>query len=928
MSIFDTQDTCCTPTELSLAGPDNRPGLAQIRYRLGTHPRFKQAMLRALNAAPALTGLSSRDDADASIALIDGWATVLDVLGFYQERIANEGFLLPAGERRSVLELARAIGYELNPGVAAETFLAFTVEQVPGAETEIRIDSGLKVQSIPGQDEKPQTFETVEQLAALPELNELRPRLAAPHSFLRATTRVYVEGVGTRLEPGDLVLLVGRSRENRPLSERWDVRTLIEVETDAKNNRTILRWAHELGHADPWVEPAESPKLYAFRVRASLFGFNAPDWRLMSENIKQEFDPDGNQRTQWPDFRIQTVAERRIDLDAVYESILTDSWILLDKPGYRELYRAERVFTDSRTDYSLTAKTTSMILDANRHLTWFPLRDTSVFAASEILPLADDPIELPVFGDRIELNEAYPQLQAGRRVIFHGLPARQVVVSDRSRIYRSGDEVRTGSLPPLQLIPDDGGSALDLAEGDLLEIASAPETLANGDIAWRLVTDGGIAGTVIADADDLLVVSDAERDASTFAPRHTQAEVAEVNTIRAIEGDEQHSVLVLETALQFTYQRQSLRINANVAAATHGETRAEIIAELTGGARSETIGSGNSAIGMQSFTLTQTPLTYTQAATASGGESSLEIRVDGIAWSEVPSLYDQPGDARVYATRQNDQHKTTVMFGDGIHGARLPTGRDNIAATYRIGTGMEGQVRRDQLQLLMDRPLGIKDVTNPLCAEGAQDPEDLDAARANAPLTVLTLDRIVSAQDFEDFARAFAGIGKAQAAVLWNGERQIVHLTVGGADGRPVDPAATLLGNLRSAIDLARHPDQEIRIDSYIEQRFSLSLALVIAATHGRETVVDAVRELLTDSYRFETRAFAQSVTASEIAALVQAVDGVEAVILKHLDGRHPLQYPTLTAAPAHWDNDQTSIVPAVLLLLDPDALGLEVQVS
>jgi len=192
----------------------------------------------------------------------------------------------------------------------------------------------------------------------------------------------------------------------------------------------------------------------------------------------------------------------------------------------------------------------------------------------------------------------------------------------------------------------------------------------------------------------------------------------------------------------------------------------------------------------------------------------------------------------------------------------------------------------------------------------------------------LTLERIVSAQDFEDFARAFAGIGKAQATVLWNGERQIVHLTVGGADARPIEPGATLLANLRAAIDLARHPDQEIRIDSYSESRFSLSLALVIAADHERETVQTAVRDGLVEHYRFANRAFAQSVSAAEIAARVQAVDGVEAVVLKSLGGQDPLQHPTLNALPAHWNPAHSRIVPATLLLIDADAITLEILES
>jgi hypothetical protein len=68
-----------------------------------------------------LTDLATRALDDPSMAILDAAAVVADVLTFYQERIANEGFLRTATERRSVLEMARAIGYELNPGVAATT---------------------------------------------------------------------------------------------------------------------------------------------------------------------------------------------------------------------------------------------------------------------------------------------------------------------------------------------------------------------------------------------------------------------------------------------------------------------------------------------------------------------------------------------------------------------------------------------------------------------------------------------------------------------------------------------------------------------------------------------------------------------------------------------------------------------------------------
>src|SRR5437868_9107641 len=144
---------CCagiaarTPVEVS-----NRPGLSALAYRIGTHAQFRDTLSARLSDAsrPALRGLTTRDADDFSLALLDAWATVADVLTFYQERIANESYLRTATEMRSVLELARTIGYELRPGVAANAYLAFTLEDAAGAPGYATLVVGTKVQSVPG----------------------------------------------------------------------------------------------------------------------------------------------------------------------------------------------------------------------------------------------------------------------------------------------------------------------------------------------------------------------------------------------------------------------------------------------------------------------------------------------------------------------------------------------------------------------------------------------------------------------------------------------------------------------------------------------------------------------------------------------------------------------------------------------------------
>jgi hypothetical protein len=126
---------CCEGTQALTPAPlYNRPGLSSLAYRVGTHGSFFETMKSKLathevEAVGAdgetvetfrpLRALTTRDTSDFSIALLDGWATVADLLSFYQERIANEGYLRTATERRSVLELARLVGYTLRPGVSS-----------------------------------------------------------------------------------------------------------------------------------------------------------------------------------------------------------------------------------------------------------------------------------------------------------------------------------------------------------------------------------------------------------------------------------------------------------------------------------------------------------------------------------------------------------------------------------------------------------------------------------------------------------------------------------------------------------------------------------------------------------------------------------------------------------------------------------------
>src|ERR1041384_4580721 len=146
-----------TSTALQLTKHDNQPALPEISYRIGTYSsslqRLKTYLLLHRNDyLPGLRMLSLYADESWAISLLEAWAIVVDILSFYQERIANEGYLRTATELRSIQELVGLIGYEPRPGVAASAYLAFTVRQTPTAPTRhVLVPAGTVIQSIPTQ---------------------------------------------------------------------------------------------------------------------------------------------------------------------------------------------------------------------------------------------------------------------------------------------------------------------------------------------------------------------------------------------------------------------------------------------------------------------------------------------------------------------------------------------------------------------------------------------------------------------------------------------------------------------------------------------------------------------------------------------------------------------------------------------------------
>jgi hypothetical protein len=867
-------------------GESNLPGLPSITYRTGVWATFRESMLARLSSSdyPALAMLKTRDDDDFSIALLDASAVVFDILTFYQERLANESYIRTATQLDSLTNLSRLIGYQPSPGVSASTYLAFTLTAATGQPTDptiaaITIPAGTQAQSVPAQGQTPQAFETSSDILAKADWNALPVQTGYPWIPKSGNLSVYLAGTATQLNPGDAILIVGDERlQEPPDTNKWDVRVVTAVQPDTINQRTLVTWSEPLGSGGSG--PAQkNPLFYALRQRASLFGYNAINPLMLANTTLCALQDAGLVTTgsspEWQ-FGVDRATgnlfgdESLVDLDATYSKLVPEGWLVLIHPdantsrspaGFVSLYQITSVTTVSRSDYGISAKITRVMTDTSTSLDEYytDTRATSVLTQSELLPVAEQPLDHPLYGTFLDLEVVRPDLA--------GVSA--VAITGKSQKIT----VNTG-ITGLVFVPDDGTAQVLLTQGETLTVIQPPQLLtssgANSGAVPRWSTSyktldlyvadsNGRSGTVTAQLANFSLAASAQSDPVV-------TEFANIASMSVVIEPFPHTRILLQKPLINCYDRSVTTVNANVAPATAGSSVTELL------------GSGSASTANQAFKLKQFPLTYVQAPTPTGSQSTLQVMANGVTWNNVQTLYNQLPTAQVYTTVNLPGGKTLVKFGDGVEGATLPTGQNNILANYRVGLGSAGNVATGAITTLVDRPVGVSGVVNPMAATGGQDTQTVGDIRANAPLSVLTLGRAVSITDYQNFAASFAGIAKASAIWMSSGAYRGVFLTVAGAGGAALPAGNPTLGYLLTALQSYGNPNVAIYAQSFLETTFQLSADINYDPAYDATTVKAAILQSLTATYSFAARSFGQGVSGDEVAALIQGVAGVIAV--------------------------------------------------
>lgn len=257
-------------------------------------------------------------------------------------------------------------------------------------------------------------------------------------------------------------------------------------------------------------------------------------------------------------------------------------------------------------------------------------------------------------------------------------------------------------------------------------------------------------------------------------------------------------------------------------------------------------------------------------------------------------LASGPADRHLAVEVDDDGH-AHLRFGDGESGRRPEAGAA-FRARYRIGGGPAGNVGAESIAFLVQRnPSGVTALPrNPLPAQGGTAREPVAEIKTLAPHAFRReLRRAITAEDYATLVtRHFKDrVQRAAATLRWTGSGDEVLVAVDALGGE--EPAPELRAEIAEFLRRFRRIGHDLVVAPARLVSLDLGLTVCVRPDDIRGHVKAAVLELLSSRVLPDGRrgffhpdnfTFGQGVAASRIVAAVQAVQGVESVVVTKLE--------------------------------------------
>ena len=845
---------------------ENRPGLSHIRYRLGSYADIRTALLAGLDRKPGLAQWTYRGADDPGIALIEGASILGDILTFYQELYANEAFLRTARWRDSIADLVRLLGYRLSPGLGGRTTFAFEVKGDVPVDVPAHFPIKADLEHVP----KPVEFETADDAITYPWLSRfnLYRRLFTP-AIAPSTTEFYIDSPDQLLTPIELKpndrLVIGEANNAANPGRLTNAEIVIVDSARELHGRKIYKIKGALKRT------GSVSSLTAFKIGRTFhhFGHNAAPTFV---------DPTAS---------VASTSSSSTS-NGVTTATLTSGGVVLKKTAFSKWLNQPTSSYTHAVDYVGNTGTTRIVVPD------LAAKDFALDA--EVRDLATG-VRLIV---EATLYEGY------------GTHQKPVTLVRKVSAIRSASltwALTTGSTSFVTLdqtlTVSEGGITYDLADvrqflihevlSPAIELRAGVQETAEtaGNQLYFFGTDAQVQP--LADRRLMIVAAGSDPEIVSVVDVQTlSASVAERPELRRVSLDRN------VTFAGFPNEKPTRTFYGNLIDATEGKRE-----------RAVPLGNGDSREAFQTFQIPKSPVTYLISTADTPPEvPELQIYVGGRLWTRVPSLFERGPHEEIYIIREDAENHSWVQFGDGVTGARLPSGVKNVVAVYRTGTGAFGPLKPKSKVQGGSKLEGLDAIQMPGVVSGGSAPEEGDIARDAAPGKIQSLDRLVSLEDFESETLAMSGVSKASAAWQLVDNIPQVVLTVLMTTGRSdeIDSVRTTLAAYNASRGPSRFPilvlpgrQQYVVLtatfgfdSTYREEDVTAAVRTALGTTSGSPTMVDDPTGL----FSVRRRRFGQREYATSIAGAIQQVDGVVWARVTRLDSLGVAEDPSAITPP------------------------------
>jgi hypothetical protein len=263
------------------------------------------------------------------------------------------------------------------------------------------------------------------------------------------------------------------------------------------------------------------------------------------------------------------------------------------------------------------------------------------------------------------------------------------------------------------------------------------------------------------------------------------------------------------------------------------------------------------------------------------GSISLKIGTD-TAWEYKETLGLSGPTDKHYTVFLDVSGLLFVLFGDNFNGA-IPVGASPILFYGFLTEGSAGNIQAGsittaQSTLTPPSPTTISTITNSFASAGGQFIESIDSIRVKAPLSIRTLDRAVTKQDYIDISKMAPGVSKSNLLFECGKSVEIFISPEGGGIAQ-----TALLSTTKNFIDQRKMVTTFVDVRPAGESIIKIKMTVTAKFRESAILTENDVRNSLLSAYSYLNSNVNKNIRQSDIYSIVDTLPRVDFLILDEL---------------------------------------------